>query len=313
MPLRSSFVRSLRPLLMLAVLAVASAVRAAEPFGIDSPTPSPPAPSGTDQAVVARYWELGRTRPFLAGSVDAGFPYFRTRFAAGYGRPFWSWFGVEAYPALALGGVGPYVGAAAAVPGLTLRAGGRYFYPFSRALLTPRDRFKRTDIDLAEGPKGDYVAFEAEAAGTAPLFSGSVFGVLTGYRVSHVLPDYYLFEESLRVVMKPPYVWRARLGYLLAFSRNGAIRVGAAGDIIGLPGRAEFVVRAGLLGSVSISAQLEAQVSLIPVLVSPDSIGLAGGDFGQLGVRYSFATDSKPDPERLKEATPKNVRERPAR
>jgi hypothetical protein len=302
MPLRPSFARCLRPLLTLAALAVAPAVRAAEPFGIDSPTPSPPAPSGTDQAVVARYWELGQTRPFLAGSVDAGFPYFRPRFAAGYGRPFWSWLGVEAYPALALGGVGPYVGAAAAVPGLTLRAGGRYFYPFSRSLLTPGDRFTRADIDLAEGPKSDYLAFEAEVAATAPLFSGSVFGVLTGIRTSGVSPDYYLFEESLRVVMKPPYVWRARLGYLLALSRNGAIRVGAAGDLIGLPGRGEFVVRAGLLASVSISAQLEAQVSLIPVLVSPDTLGLAGGDFGQLGLRYSFATDSKPDPERLKKA-----------
>jgi len=311
MPLGSSLTRWVRPLLTLAALAVALRVQAAEPFGIDSPTPSPPAPSGTDQAVVARYWELGRTRPFLAGSVDAGFPYFRPRFAAGYGRPFWSWLGVEAYPALALGGVGPYMGAAAVVPGLTLRAGGRYFYPFSRSLLTPRDHFTRTDIDLAEGPKSDYLTFETEAAATAPLLSGSVFGVLTGYRVSHVLPDYYLFEESLRVVMKPPYVWRARLGYLLAFSRNGAIRVGAAGEIIGLPGRDEFVVRAGLLGSVSISAQLEAQVSLIPVIVSPDSIGLAGGDFGQLGVRYSFATDSKPDPERLKEALRDSERRSP--
>jgi hypothetical protein len=53
---------------------------------------------------------------------------------------------------------------------------------------------------------------------------------------------------------------------------------------------------------VSISAELEAQVSLIPVLVSPDHLGLAGGDFGQLGVRYSFATQSEPDPERLKDA-----------
>jgi hypothetical protein len=311
MPLRSSFTRCLRPLLTLAGLAVAPPIHAAEPFGIDSPTPSPPALSGTDQAVVARYWELGRTRPFLAGSVDAGFPYFRPRFAAGYGRPFWSWLGVEAYPALALGGVGPYVGAAAAVPGFTLRAGGRYFYPFSRSLLTPREHFTRTDIDLAEGPKSDYLAFEAEAAATAPLFSGSAFGVLTGYRISHVLPDYYLFEESLRTVMKPPYIWRARLGYLLAFSRSGAIRMGAAGEVIGLPGRGEFVVRAGLLGSVSISAQLEAQVSLIPVLVSPDSLGLAGGDFGQLGVRYSFATDSKPDPERLKDALRENQRRHP--
>jgi len=309
----SGFMRTLRQLVALAAFATASSVEAAEPFGIDSPTPSPPAASGTDQAVVASYWEHGRTRPFLGGSVEVGFPYFRPRFAAGYGRPFWSWLGVEAYPALSLGGLGQYFGAAAGVPGLTLRGGGRYFYPFSRSLLTPRAHFTRTDIESVDGPKGDYFALEGEVAATAPLFSGSVFGVLTGYRVSQVLPNYYVFEENLKVVMEPPYVWRARLGYLVALSRNGAIRVGGAGEIIGLPGREEFVIRAGLLASVSISAQLEAQVSLIPVLVSPDTLGLAGGDFGQLGVRYRFATDSTPDPERLKEAVRRNEQKRPTR
>ncbi|HEX6275714.1 MAG TPA: hypothetical protein VFZ53_21885 [Polyangiaceae bacterium] len=313
MPSGLDFRRPLRVFVALAALALAPAANAAEPFGIDSPTPSPPAPSGTDQAVVARYWELGRTRPFLAGTVDAGYPYFRPRFAAGYGRPFWSWLGVEVSPTLAFGGVGSYVGAAAVVPGLTLRGGGRYFFPFSRTLLSPREHFTRQDLELSEGPRGDYLSYEAEAAATAPLFSGSVFGVLTGYRISRVHPDYYLYEENLRSVMKPPYIWRARLGYLLAFSRNGAIRLGAAGELIGLPGREEFVVRAGLLGSVSISAELEAQVSLIPVLVSPDRLGLAGGDFGQLGVRYSFSTGSTPDPERLKEATRASESKRPSR
>jgi hypothetical protein len=294
----------------LATTTLAFNVRAAEPFGIDAPTPSPPAPGGTDQAVVARYWELGRTRPFLAYSVEAGYPYLRPRFTAGHGRPFWSWLGVEAYPLLSFGGVGQYFGAAAAVPGLTLRTGGRYFFPFERALLLPRDRYTRMDLDLGEGRRADYLAYEAEATATAPLFSGSIFGVLTGYRVSRVPNGYYVYEESLRVVVKPPYVWRARLGYLLALSANGAIRVGAAGEVIGLPGREAFVVRAGLLGSVSVSAELDVQVSLIPVLVSPDALGIAGGDFGQLGIRYRFATDSAPDPERMRDAVRSKAQKR---
>lgn len=295
--------RGLAALATLAAFAIETPARAAEPFGIDAPSPSPPAATGTDQALVARYWELGRTRPFLATNVEAGFPYLRPRFLAGYGRPFWSFLAVEAYPMLSLGGIGPYFGVSAAVPGLTLRGGGRYFYPFTRTLLTPQQHYTRTDIERLEGPKADYLAYEAEAAATAPLFSGSIFGVLTGYRVQGVADDYYVFEEGLHAVMKPPYIWRGRLGYLLAFSRNGAIRVGAAGEVIGLPGRDEFVVRAGVLGSVSISAEVDVQVSVIPVLVSPDSLGIAGGDFGQLGIRYRIATDSAPDPERLKGAT----------
>lgn len=293
-------------LVALGALGVASAAQAADPFGIGAPVPSTPATSGTDQALVARYWELGRTRPFLAGSVELGFPYVRPRFLAGYGRPFWSWLGVEAYPVLSLGGIGPYIGVSAGLPGFTVRAGGRYFYPFVRSLLPPQEHFSRTELELVDGPKGDYMAYEAEATATAPLFSGSVFGVLTGYRVSLVPPGYYVFEESLHAVMKPPYIFRARVGYLLALSRNGAIRVGGAAEVIGLPGRDEFLVRAGVISSVSISAQLEAQVSLIPVLVSPDRLGIAGGDFGQLGVRYTFATDSTPDPERLNDAVRRN-------
>jgi hypothetical protein len=293
-----------------ATATLVSTARAAEPFGLDAPSPSPAAPSGTDQAVVARYWELGRTRPFLAGSVEAGFPYLRPRFAAGYGRPFWSWLGAEAYPLLSLGGVGQYFGATAALPGFTLRTGARYFFPFERSLLLPRDGFTRTDLDLGEGPRADYLAFEAEVTATAPLLNGSIFGVLTGYRVSRVPNGYYVFEESLRVVVEPPYVWRARLGYLLALSENGAIRVGVAGEVIGLPGREELVVRAGLLGSVSTSAQLDVQVAFIPVLASPDKLGLAGGDFGQLGVRYRFATDSAPDSKRLTDAIRSKERKR---
>lgn len=296
--------------LALGALSAPSLVLAAEPLGIQAPTVTPPATGGTDQAVIARYWELGTTRPFIAMTLDAGIPYVKPRFAAGYGRPFWSWFGIEAQPVVSLGGVGHYAGAALAVPGLTLRGGARYFYPFSRSFQPPQESYTRTDIELLRGPKSDYLAFEGELTATARLFRGSAFAVLTGYRIALAPEGYYLFEESLRAVMKPPYIWRARLGYLFAFSRNGAIRVGGAAEVIGLPGRGDFIVRGGLLGSVLMSAQLEAQASLIPVLKSPDSIGIAGGDFGQLGVRFIWATDSEPDPERLRKAVERDKRRR---
>jgi hypothetical protein len=300
----------LRAALALGLLAARPAA-AAEPLGFQVPTPTPPATGGTDQAVVARYWELGRTRPFMATTLDAGIAYVRPRFAAGYGRPFWSWIGVEAQPVVSLGGLGHYVGAALAVPGLTLRGGARYFYPFSRSFQPPQESYTRTDIELLRGPKADYLSFEGELTATRRLFRGSAFAVLTGYRVALAPEGFYLFEESLRAVMKPPFIWRARLGYLFAFGRGGAIRVGGAAEVIGLPGRDEFVIRGGLLGSVLMSAQLEAQASLIPVLVSPDTLGYAGGDFGQLGVRFIWATDSKPDPKRLREAVQRDkARER---
>jgi hypothetical protein len=281
-------------------LSFAEVAQAVEALDVDVPVPSPPATGGTEQSVVARYWEIGRVRPFLAASVEAGIIYLKPRFAAGYGRPHWSWFGVESYPVLGTSGAGHYSGLAATLPWVSLRGGTRFFYPYSRKLLEPRDHYERSHADLGTGPVGDYVAHEGELTATAPLFHGNVFAVLTGMRLALVPEGHYVYENSLKVIVRPPYVWRARLGYLFAFGPDAAIRVGAAAEVIGLPGRDAFVLRAGVLASLSISARLEAQASLIPVLLSPDSLGLEGSDFGQLGIRYRWATDSKPDPTRLR-------------
>jgi hypothetical protein len=294
-----------RPLAVLALAALSAYAPDAsgqEPLGIEPPSPAPPAAGGTEQAVVARYWELGRPRLFLATMLEAGYAYVRPRFAAGYGRPYWRWVGVEAYPLVSLGGLGQYAGVAAALPGVSARFGGRYYYPFSRSFLVPRESFSRLDIERLDGPKADYLALEAELNGTAPIPGGSLFAVVSGYRTFLVDDGFYVFEESLRAVMEPPYIWRARLGYLLAFGKYSAFRFGPTGEVIGLPGREEFVVRAGVLGSVAINAHLEAQASLIPVIASPDRLGIAGGDFGQLGVRFRWATGSTPDADTLRKA-----------
>jgi hypothetical protein len=293
----------------LRVLSAASALatafftghaRAAEPFGVESPSSTPSAPGGTEQAVVARYFELGRVRPFFALTAEAGYGYVKPRFAFGYGRPFWSWIGVEVYPLTSLNGVGGYGGINLSLPGFAFRSGARYYYPFSRTALEPAVRFDRSDLDILRGPKGDYMTLEAELTGTIPLFAGSLFAVLTAYRTALVQRDHFLFEDSLRAVMKPPYIGRGRLGYLLAVGVDGALRIGPAADVIVLPGRDFAILRAGVLGSVLISPSLEAQASFIPVIMSRDNLGLLGGDFGQLGVRYRWATQSEPEATHLK-------------
>lgn len=308
--------RALGPIALTAALSALTLVvslraNAAEPLGAEAPGPTPPPIAGTEQAVVARYWELGRTRPFLTARLEAGFAYLRPRFGAGYGRPFWSWIGVEAYPLLSTAGLGHYFGAAASIPGLTFRVGGRYYRPFGGSFLPPKDHFTRSDIELVTGPTADYVAYDGELTGTVPLHYGSVFAVLSGVRTALVPEDVYLFEESLRVVMKPPYAWRARLGYLLALGYDGSIRVGGTAEVIGLPGRGEHVIRGGFLGSVLINAHVEAQASLVPVIRSPDSLGIMGGDFGQLGIRLRWATDSKPDPARVRAKARQKLKETP--
>ena len=275
--------------------------RAFEPVDPGGLAPTPPAASGTEQAVVAQYWELGRPRWFGAMTLEAGYAYAKPQFSAGYGQPFWRWFGVQAYPLGSVGGVGQYAGIGAGIPGLSARVGGRYFYPFQRRLLPPRESYTREDMQLEEGPRGDYLALEAEISATLPMGRGSLFGVLTGYRVELVPDGLLIYEESLRTIMKPPHIWRTRLGYLLSLGQNGAIRIGPVSEVVGMPGRYDVVLRGGLLTSVLINAHLEAQASFIPVLTSPDSLGLAGGDFGQLGVLFRWATGSTPDPDRVRQ------------
>jgi hypothetical protein len=282
---------------------------AQEPLGIEPPTPSPPAAGGSEQAVVARYWGLGRPRLFFSALLDNGYAYVKPQLAVGYGRPYWHWVGLHTYPLVSLGGIGHYAGIAGEIPGLQLRGGARYYYPFSRSFLLPDDSFSRREIENLQGPKADYLALEAEAVTTIRVPVGSLFAVGTFCRTFLVPDGYFQYEESLRAVMKPPYIWRARLGYLVAFGRDAAIRLGPAADVIGLPGRGEFVLRGGVLASVSINAFLEAQASFIPVILSPDTLGSAGGDFGQLGMRYRWATGSTPDPEALNKARVERIEE----
>lgn len=267
---------------------------------LEPTTPAPPAPEGIEQAVVAKYWQLGRPRGFLAWTLEAGYAYVKPKFAAGYGQPYWSFVGVDAHPLISISQAGSYFGLSAALPGLTFRFGARYVYPFKSTFLIPRDSYTQLDTSLDEGPRADYLAWEAELGVTRPLWAGSVFGVVTGYRVELAAQDFFLYEESLRVVIKPPYVWRARLGYLLSLGAKGAIRVGPTAEVVGLPQRKDYVVRGGVVASVAINAHLEAQASLIPVLSSPDNLGRKGGDFGQLGVRFRWATQSTPDPARVR-------------
>jgi len=52
-------------------------------------------------------------------------------------------------------------------------------------------------------------------------------------------------------------------------------------------------VRTGLVLRVVISVALELRGSLVPAVLAPDGIGILGGDFGELGLRWRWATDAE--------------------
>jgi hypothetical protein len=267
----------------------------AQPGDVEpSASSPPPGLSGIDEPVAASYWERGKPRWFFAATLELGFAYARPKLAAGRGRPHWEWVGLEALPLVTLEGAGAYGGLRGEVPNLDARLGIRYFAPFYRTLRPEADSHDRLDIEREDGPAGRYVAYEAELAPSVGLLGGSLFAVLTAYYVPGIQSGYHLYEESLKVVMAPPFVWRTRLGYGYGFGSKRPMRVGPAAEVIGLPGRDEQVWRAGVVAVVGVSDSFDVQATLLPVISSPDSIGLAGADWGHLGVRWRWATGQVP-------------------
>jgi hypothetical protein len=257
---------------------------------------TPPAPAPTTEAEPAMamahpgYWDGAPARPFAATTIDVGFLYLRPRLSLGYGKPFNLWAGVDMNPIATSTGVGAYAGLRLQIPWFDLRAGARGFSAFYHSFLTPQPSYSTIDLNDTAGPPSRYVTLETELSGAIPAGPGSILLVLTASSVQGVAAGYYVYEETLRVITNPPAIYRARTGYAVRLGSEGAAKVGIVGEVLDLPGRDAQVWRAGVIASFTIDDHLEAVGLLVVPVVSPDSIGIAGGDFGELGLRYRWAT-----------------------
>jgi hypothetical protein len=102
----------------------------------------------------------------------------------------------------------------------------------------------------------------------------------------------YVFEETLRVIVKPPLVWRGRAGYALRFGRYSQHSIGFVVDVLDVPARDDSrTVRLGPIVRLVLSRRVELRGSFVTSVFSPDRIGLLSGDFTELGVRYRWATE----------------------
>ena len=266
--------------------------------GID-PADSP-GRAGDHEALVAgaegqhHHWQRGEVRSFVAVTFDLGFAYLRPTLALGYGQPHYQWIGVEGYSGVSSGGLAEYIGLQGALPFLSARLGLRYQVPFSQYYLTPRPSYTQEDVDVDQHGRGRYLALEAEISGSVAIPTGKLVGVATGYQVLGAPSDLYLFEESLKAVIAPPTLWRARLGYLASLGfwdhDPDALALGAAAELLHNPGRTAVTVRVGPLLYVPLTYHLEAVGAVMLVVHSPDQLGLDGANIGKLGLRYSWAS-----------------------
>ena len=244
----------------------------------------------------SHFWAEGPARWFFATTIDLGYLYLRPRGAIGYGRPFWTWIGVEANPQVSQRFLGGYAGVRAELPFVDLRVGSRYVFSFQQAYLDPREAYGRLELESRDRARGTYLSYEAELSGAVPLGPGSVLLLGTASKLTGVPKDLYVFDQTLRVVVKPPYVVRGRIGYGVRMGYSGKIGIGIVTEVLHVPERSTSIVRAGIIATATLSNHLEVIGSFVPPIIGPDTLGIAGGDFGQLGLRYRWATGGASEP-----------------
>jgi hypothetical protein len=283
---------ALAALVALGVECVALGARAQDVADLPPPSGAADLRSGIEQR--RPFWRgNGPPRAFMSASFELGALYLRPTLAVGYGKPHYQWFGAEIYSSPSLGGGRTYAGLRAAWPQLALRAGFRHEYPIDQYFLTPRDSYEREDLELQHNSRSRYGAVEVEANGSIDIPSGEIFGVITGYGLVSVPTGVFVFEEAIKVVVEPPYLWRARLGYLYHLGWLGSMKIGAAVEAIHLVNRDTAVVRAGPAISVALTHHLEVTGGIMVVAYGPDDLGLEGADLGTLSLRYRWATGER--------------------
>ena len=276
-------------LALAAALATTSA-RAQDPSSLPGSSTSGAAVGSFGTAGSRPYWEAGRPRAFLSSILELGIFYYRPSLAVGYGEPHRRWVGVETQARMTAGSGSEYVGLRAAIPEVDLRVGGRYQLATNQSYLERDTAYDDEETEFDDAPNSRYITLEAELATAIPVGDGAIFGLFSAYHVLGVPDEYDLLEDQMNVAMRPPWLLRARGGYLHAFGVDGGLRIGAAVEILHNPERDLNVLRAGPQLGVTLTHHLEASVSIMAALLSPDDLDLAGTEIGQFGFRYRWAT-----------------------
>jgi hypothetical protein len=236
------------------------------------------------------HWTTEPFRLFASLRVDAGYLYLKPRLSLGYGRPFSSWAGVDLVPLVTPDYAGGYSGLHVQLDWFEVRAGARYVHAFMHQFLTPATSYNLVDLAEFTGHASAYLDLEAEAAAAIPAGPGHILLLGTASTIELVTSGYYVYDEALRVVVAPPLVYRGRVGYSVPFMPEHNARVGIVAEVIDIPNRGDQVYRAGLVAAFDIDDHLQAVANLLIPVYGPDSLGLLGADYTELGIRYRWAT-----------------------
>lgn len=276
-----------------ALCAIALVPGVAEAQSISS---TPPSAGRSDIGPDQPYWAAGQPRPFAAVVFESAGIGAKTELDLGFGRPHYLWAGLDIESSFSLRSLSEFAGLKAVAPWGFVRFGPRFVTSFSQKLIVPADVITRAAIDQDAGFRSKYLSLDAEASASIPLPVGSLGLLVTAYGVLDVVDDFYVFEDSLRVIIDPPFVGRARVSYLAGIGKPSTLRVGGVFEGIYNPAREMVNLRVGPAVAVSLTHHLEAVGVAAFSVYNPDEIGLAGADLGQIGLRYRWASgDLWPD------------------
>jgi hypothetical protein len=271
---------------------------AARPARAEEAAPPPPEQSlpfpalaqGPEPVITPGHWTREPGRPFLSIRADLGYLYFKPRVSFGYGKPFYTWVGMDVVPSVTPESGGGYAGPRLQLDWFELRAGARFVHAFGGQYLAAEPSFTIVNLDEYGGSTENYLDLEVEAAAAIPAGPGSILAAFMAESIQLVPKGFDVYEETLHVVAAPPQLYRARLGYTFILGREHTARLGPLVEDIELPDRQARVVRVGLTGAFDIDDHLAVVATVLVPVYSPDSLGLAGADYTELGVLYRWAT-----------------------
>src|SRR6266545_5193816 len=184
----------------------------------ESPTPPERPENG--------YWSVGEPRFFVSTRTEAGVPYTKPYFSAGYGMPHWIWTGVDVNSILTMDCLQLYGGVRAATPIVDLAFGIRDTWSWDKPLLSRRPSFNNSDLSGPAGERARYWAYEAEAVSVIPLPHAAIVGDFIAVGALDVPKGAYFYDESYRAISANSLFFVMRVAAVARFLNENSLKVG---------------------------------------------------------------------------------------
>lgn len=249
--------------------------------------------STTEQASRSEVRVAEQASHFLQrGSVRLGRSGVAVGYAPGYGKED-LWFALDTDISVKLDHAGGVLGLRLHSDVVEIRSGALLAYSFRRSFLPLRDSYRRQDAELRRNDEhAFYGGITTQVALDVSVFGGNWHSETEAVGVFGLPGDSAVYVEHLEVVHHGSYLLRQRLGATWPWPSLTALRLGGALELLALPSRDATVWRVGPVADLTLSPSWSLAFELLPVVSSPDTLGLSGGVF-DLTLAYRFGGDDK--------------------